>query len=457
MPSKAFTFFYTAYTLVTAPVWLAAAAIYNIPKFLRPNAAWSWKTAITSSQSTMTMIYLTTIQRAWPKSLEAGPLGNQFIVLKPQKTITTKTKEGQGSTQFEVYKGITCSVPGVEPLPVGAVWFPEAPAEPPRRLIIHFYGSAYVMFGSRPGETGEVGINELSKMSGWPALAIQYRLSRDKKTTFPAALQDGITAYVYALEVLKIPASQIVFAGDSAGGNLVVALLRYINEENPALPLPRCAILSSPWVDLSTKSIENVPRNRNYNADYVTQDFLDWGRKAYTPEGWDSNNSWITFLGNETQLGTPVFVNAGTSEVLYDDIMKFAENLRKKGNEVEVLETPNSCHVPYRLGLDTNQAFPDAINFCKNQSSSSKSSVTALRLQSETENIRIEGVKTAPRNIVKAFVDRDQDVKLLRERSESLQALPGVKLQREQWYPIKLDAVRTTDVFDDLGKEKSDF
>ncbi|KAI2821224.1 hypothetical protein CBS115989_2978 [Aspergillus niger] len=352
MPSKAFTFFYTAYTLVTAPVWLAAAAIYNIPKFLRPNAAWSWKTAITSSQSTMTMIYLTTIQRAWPKSLEAGPLGNQFIVLKPQKTITTKTKEGQGSTQFEVYKGITCSVPGVEPLPVGAVWFPEAPAEPPRRLIIHFYGSAYVMFGSRPGETGEVGINELSKMSGWPALAIQYRLSRDKKTTFPAALQDGITAYVYALEVLKIPASQIVFAGDSAGGNLVVALLRYINEENPALPLPRCAILSSPWVDLSTKSIENVPRNRNYNADYVTQDFLDWGRKAYTPEGWDSNNSWITFLGNETQLGTPVFVNAGTSEVLYDDIMKFAENLRKKGNEVEVLETPNSCHVPYRLGKD---------------------------------------------------------------------------------------------------------
>ncbi|KAI2892971.1 hypothetical protein CBS63078_9235 [Aspergillus niger] len=107
------------------------------------------------------------------------------------------------------------------------------------------------------------------------------------------------------------------------------------------------------------------------------------------------------------------------------------------------------------IRLDTNQAFPDAINFCKNQSSSSKSSVTALRLQSE--NIRIEGVKTAPRNIVKAFVERDQDVRLLRERSESLQALPGMKLQREQWYPIKLDAVRKTDVFDDLGKEKSDF
>lgn len=112
-----------------------------------------------------------------------------------------------------------------------------------------------------------------------------------KKTTFPAALQDGITAYIYALEALKIPPSQIAFAGDLAGGNLVVALLRYINEENLALPLPRCTVLSSPWVDLSIEAIKNVPLNRNYNTDFVEQNFLDWGRKAFTPEGWDSSNS----------------------------------------------------------------------------------------------------------------------------------------------------------------------
>ncbi|QMW30923.1 hypothetical protein G4B84_006304 [Aspergillus flavus NRRL3357] len=86
---------------------------------------------------------------------------------------------------------------------------------------------------------------------------------------------------------------------------------------------------------------------------------------------------------------------------------------------------------------------------------SSKSSVPwdsrARRRTSELKEL-----KTA-RNIVKAFVERDQDVKLLRERSESLQALSGVELQREQWYPIELDAARKTDVFDDLEKEKSDF
>ncbi|RAQ56306.1 hypothetical protein COH21_006981 [Aspergillus flavus] len=72
------------------------------------------------------------------------------------------------------------------------------------------------------------------------------------------------------------------------------------------------------------------------------------------------------------------------------------------------------------------------------------------------EPIQLQQI-VAPRNIVKAFVERGQDVKLLRERSESLQALSGVELQREQWYPIELDAARKTDVFDDLEKEKSDF
>ena len=82
-----------------------------------------------------------------------------------------------------------------------------------------------------------------------------------------------------------------------------------------------------------------------------------------------------------------------------------------------------------------------------------------MGLQGETENIRIGGDKTAPRNTVKAIVERDQNVKLLRERSGSLQALREEKLQQDKWYPIRLDAVRKrkTGMFNDLEKEKSDF
>ncbi|PWY72009.1 hypothetical protein BO83DRAFT_379003 [Aspergillus eucalypticola CBS 122712] len=69
------------------------------------------------------------------------------------------------------------------------------------------------------------------------------------------------------------------------------------------------------------------------------------------------------------------------------------------------------------------------LNFYNIKCSPSKSSTTALGLQGETENIRVEVDKIAPHNIVKAIVERDQNVKLLRDPSESLQALPGVKLE----------------------------
>ncbi|GLA66407.1 hypothetical protein AtubIFM54640_008978 [Aspergillus tubingensis] len=106
------------------------------------------------------------------------------------------------------------------------------------------------------------------------------------------------------------------------------------------------------------------------------------------------------------------------------------------------------------IRLDTNIAPQMLSNFCNIQSSSSKSSTTALGLQGEMENIRIEGDRTAPRNTVKVIVERDQNVKLLRERSGSLQALPRVKLQREKLFPIRMDAVRKTGMFDDLGEEE---
>ncbi|KAJ5698885.1 alpha/beta-hydrolase [Penicillium macrosclerotiorum] len=250
------------------------------------------------------------VEKSWPKQLEPGPDGDRFF-----------------------------------PVPIGAVWYPKAPVEPPRRLIIHFHAGGYVTFGPRPADGASWGCNRFS----------EYRLSRDKNTTFSAALQDGITAYVYALEIFKTPPSQIVLAGESAGANMILAMLRYIKNENPALPLPRCALLLSAWVDMSRKTVDDLPKNRNYNRDYVKYDFLDWGQRAFIPPGWDSNNSYFTSLGNEYQLGVPVFFSAGTSELFYDSIIEFPLRLKENGNDVEVHETPNSPHIPFALNKEFDQ------------------------------------------------------------------------------------------------------
>lgn len=73
----------------------------------------------------------------------------------------------------------------------------------------------------------------------------QYRLSCNKDCQFPAALQDALTAYCYLTQTMHVPADRIVLSGDSAGGNLVLSLLRYLAEFGDALKLgsPRAAWL----------------------------------------------------------------------------------------------------------------------------------------------------------------------------------------------------------------------
>ncbi|KAJ6013408.1 Alpha/Beta hydrolase protein [Penicillium herquei] len=353
--SSVYTTLYTAYTLLTLPARLLTWWLYYIPKSNRPNPNWSWKTAVTLQVIILAFRYRTAIRYRTPKSLEPGPDGDRFIVMNPQSTIF----DANLKTVSPVYQGTLTSVPLVKPEPIGAVWYPNTPSQPPRRLIIHFHPSAYVLFGPRPGDGTSWGPTTFSESSGWPILSVQYRLSLDADKTFPAAIQDGLTAYIYALKTLKIPPSQIVLSGESAGGNLILALLRYITEENPAIPLPRCALLWSPWVDMTQRARTSMVKHRNYNSDYIKYDLGVWAVSSYIPPGWSDDHPYFSPLASDhtLKLSIPLFIEVGTSEVLYDDIVQFALNMKKNGTEVELREAPNGVHSTF--GVADNMGMPE--------------------------------------------------------------------------------------------------
>ena len=60
----------------------------------------------------------------------------------------------------------------------------------------------------------------------------------------------------------EIPASQIVVAGDSAGGGLALALCLYAKDHG--LPLPAGIITMSPWTDVS---LSGASYEENYTID----------------------------------------------------------------------------------------------------------------------------------------------------------------------------------------------
>ena len=72
----------------------------------------------------------------------------------------------------------------------------------------------------------------LSKYSKAKILSVEYRLAPQHQ--FPAALQDMLSGYLYLIDPpqgqRKYDPSQVVFAGDSAGGNLSVSAVYWLKQ-----------------------------------------------------------------------------------------------------------------------------------------------------------------------------------------------------------------------------------
>ena len=85
------------------------------------------------------------------------------------------------------------------------------------------------------------------------SFSLDYRLcvpGKPKAGSYPAALLDALAGYLYLVRVCGFDPDRIVIAGDSAGGNLALALCRYLRDEEVER-MPGALLLLSPWADVS--------------------------------------------------------------------------------------------------------------------------------------------------------------------------------------------------------------
>ena len=264
------------------PLSILIILLYSIPRRSRANRKWTFHQAVGPALFEIYWSYLTTIRYRTPKTLKPAWEKDSFIVIEP-----SSAQLGNPSP----YRGIVTKDPDIRPIPIGAVWYTHPPPAPEieiqKLVVIHFHGGAYVLGGARPLEGGW-GPVVLSEALSCSVIQPQYRLAVEPKSYFPAALQDGITAYSYVLNVLKVQARDVVLSGDSAGGNIVMAMLRYLSSES-ALPLPRAALLWSPWLNLAT-TLEEIDGHRNRKTDWIFGSLASWGSSEYTPPDWLSSH-----------------------------------------------------------------------------------------------------------------------------------------------------------------------
>jgi acetyl esterase/lipase len=110
------------------------------------------------------------------------------------------------------------------------------------KAILYVHGGAYY-FGSVDEHRYQM--QRHARKLKAKVFAPRYRLA--PQFPFPCGLQDCIAAYLQLLEDFE--PSQILFAGDSAGGGMVLSMLVTLRDQGQ--PLPAGTILLSPWVDLT--------------------------------------------------------------------------------------------------------------------------------------------------------------------------------------------------------------
>ena len=229
---------------------------------------------------------------------------------------------------------------GLEPRPVEGTAVAGSWLEPEAHdgtVLLYFHGGGYA-FGSL--RTHGKMIAALARASRARALALDYRLAPEHP--MPAAREDAAAAYHHLLES-GVAADRIVLAGDSAGGNLVLATLLDLRDRGD--PLPAAGVAISPWVDL-TNSGASFEANSRF--DFVAKEHCDLAARDYLA-GQDPRSPGASPLFANLAGLPPLLIHAGGAETLVDQVRDFAARAERAGVATELRVYDDMVHVWHML------------------------------------------------------------------------------------------------------------
>jgi acetyl esterase/lipase len=241
--------------------------------------------------------------------------------------------------------------------PVSGEWI-----TPPRLedgpVVLYLHGGGYVSGSPR---THRLITTQIARIAGARVLAVDYRLAPEHP--YPAALADAWAAYWWLL-TQGVFSSDIIIAGDSAGGGLAIALALALRDAN--MPLPAGVIGLSPWLDLA---LEGESVQCGESVDYLNPRVLKGCAQLYL-NGSDLHTPLASPLYADLQGLPPLLVQASTSELLVDDSRRFAERARAAGVAIELQLWDDLVHVFqffYLIAPDARAALEQIGRFIRRQ------------------------------------------------------------------------------------------
>lgn len=234
------------------------------------------------------------------------------------------TREPEGVTYAEDTVG---GVPGIWARPNGA---------DSSKVLLYTHGGGFAV-GSASSHRKLAA--HVAKALGVTAFVLDYR--RAPEHPHPAQVEDGVAVFS-ALAERGIASRDITTIGDSAGGNLAVAIPLALREQGKAMP--GRVIAFSPWLDMenagetlvtndATDALINVPLLEGMIAGVLAGGEID-------PKTPLANPLYADLTGLP-----PCYITAGAAESLLDNATRLADRAKAAGVDVTLAVVDGMQHV----------------------------------------------------------------------------------------------------------------
>ncbi|MBJ7537077.1 alpha/beta hydrolase [Marinomonas transparens] len=226
------------------------------------------------------------------------------------------------------------------------------------RIILYIHGGGYVHGGV---EAYKALTGHLAKKLSAKVYIPDYRQAPEHP--FPVPIDDVYSAYKGLIKKGHNP-KNISLIGDSAGGAMVVTIMR--KARDAGLPLPSSGVAFSPWVDLTHSGRSAVTRD---GVDPICNvEFLNKLGRLFLGDEIATHPDASPVYANVQGL-SPILLQLGENEVMLSDALRLGTNLAEARVRTSIEIWPGMFHVWHLFaGIlpESDQAIDSAVAFIKN-------------------------------------------------------------------------------------------
>jgi acetyl esterase/lipase len=210
-----------------------------------------------------------------------------------------------------------------------------------QRTVLYLHGGGYSFY---PRGFYENFAGLLGRSTEAAVFSLDYGLAPEHR--FPSQLTEAVNAFQWLLKRRDL--RSLVLIGDSAGGNLALALLLRLRAAR--LPFPALTVCLSPATDFrSSIAIAESP------LDWITPHMaLRWAEWYCTPE--QCNDPLVSPVLADLRGLPTIYVQAGEGEILFDSIQSFVSRAQAQGVQITLDAWPGMNHDFQAFGPRTLQS-----------------------------------------------------------------------------------------------------